>query len=71
MANAVDLLKSVESLKDDLPELATGDTIKVYVRIIEGKNERIQVFQGVIIAMAGSGNNHNNRATYCFWRHWS
>jgi len=57
MANAVDLLKSVENLKEDLPELTTGDTVKIHVRIVEGKNERIQVFQGVIIAMSGSGVN--------------
>ncbi|MFQ5576456.1 MAG: 50S ribosomal protein L19, partial [Anaerolineae bacterium] len=48
MANAVELLKSVETLKEDLPDLAVGDTVKVHVRIVEGKNERIQVFQGVI-----------------------
>jgi large subunit ribosomal protein L19 len=57
MANAVDLLKSVEILKDDLPEIAAGDTVKVYVRIVEGKNERIQVFQGVVIAISGGGIN--------------
>jgi large subunit ribosomal protein L19 len=57
MANTVDLLKSVETLKDDLPELAVGDTLKVHVRIVEGKNERIQVFQGVIIALGGGGIN--------------
>lgn len=57
MANAVDLLKSVESLKETLPELAIGDTVKVHARIVEGKNERIQVFQGVIISMEGSGIN--------------
>lgn len=59
MANAVDLLKSVEKLKDDLPELAIGDTIKVHVKIVEGKNERIQIFQGVIIAMDGSSINRS------------
>ena len=57
MANAVDLLKSVEVLKEDLPELAIGDIVKVHVRIIEGKNERIQLFQGTIIAMEGGGAN--------------
>ncbi|RME49942.1 MAG: 50S ribosomal protein L19 [Caldilineae bacterium] len=59
MANAVDLIKSVETLKEDVPDLAVGDTVKVHVRIVEGKNERIQVFQGVIIAMGGSGANTN------------
>jgi len=57
MANAVDLLKSVEALKEDLPELSIGDTIRVHVRIVEGKNERIQVFQGTLISMEGGGIN--------------
>jgi len=59
MANAVDLIKSVEALKEDLPELAIGDTVRVHVRIVEGKNERIQVFQGTIIAMEGGGLNES------------
>lgn len=57
MANAVDLLKSVEQLKEDIPDLVAGDTVRVHVRIVEGKNERVQVFQGTIIALEGSGNN--------------
>lgn len=57
MANAIDLLKSVETLKEDLPELAVGDTIRVHVRIVEGKNERVQVFQGTVILIEGSGMN--------------
>ncbi len=57
MANAVDLIKSVEVLKENLPTVFVGDTVKVHVRIVEGKNERVQVFQGVVIAMDGSGIN--------------
>ena len=57
MANAVDLLKSVETLNEDLPELFIGDTVRVHVRIVEGKNERIQVFQGIIISIEGGGIN--------------
>lgn len=53
MANAVELLKSVETLKENTPEVAVGDTVKVHVRIVEGKNERIQIFQGVVIATEG------------------
>jgi len=37
----------------DFPELGTGDTVRVHQRIREGRNERIQVFQGVIVAMRG------------------
>ena len=38
---------------EDMPELSPGDTVRVHQRITEGRNERIQVFQGVVIAMRG------------------
>ena len=41
------------SLRDDIPDFAPGDTLKVHVRVVEGSRERVQVFQGVIIAMRG------------------
>lgn len=41
--------------RDDLPAFIPGDTIKVHVKIKEGDKERIQVFQGICIARAGSG----------------
>ncbi len=44
-----------ESLKADVPEFAPGDTVKVHVRVLEGERERIQVFQGAVIARNGSG----------------
>jgi large subunit ribosomal protein L19 len=44
-------------LKTDLPEFSSGDTVKVYVRIIENKKERLQVFEGVVMARRGSGIN--------------
>ena len=57
MAHAVDLIQSVEHahIKQDLPQVRTGDTVNVHVRIVEGTRERIQVFQGVVIADGGSG----------------
>ncbi|MEM7347825.1 MAG: 50S ribosomal protein L19 [Chloroflexota bacterium] len=57
MANAVNLIQSVEQLKEDRPELLPGDTINVQVRIVEGNRERVQAFQGVVISMKGSGVN--------------
>jgi len=57
MANAVDLIRSVENIKEKAPELAPGDTVKVHVRIVEGDRERVQVFQGVVIRMRGGGVN--------------
>ena len=46
---------TARQLRQDIPEFSSGDTIKVYVRIIENKKERNQVFQGVVIARRGSG----------------
>ena len=38
-----------EQMRMDHPEFRPGDTVKVYIRIIEGSKERVQVFQGVVI----------------------
>src|SRR4029453_10378708 len=43
------------SLRSDIPDFAPGDTLKVHVRVVEGQKQRIQVFQGVVIARSGSG----------------
>jgi len=43
-----------ESLKD-VPEFGPGDTVKVHVRVVEGKNERIQIFEGDVLARKGGG----------------
>jgi large subunit ribosomal protein L19 len=42
-------------LRDDVPEFAPGDTVKVHVRVVEGNRERIQMFQGAVIRRQGSG----------------
>lgn len=44
-----------EQLKADVPEFHVGDTVRVSTRIIEGEKERIQVFQGTVIARKGRG----------------
>ncbi len=51
------LLKALETKyrKADIPVFAPGDTIRVHVRIKEGDKERIQIFQGTVIARSGSG----------------
>lgn len=46
-----------EQLRSDLPEITIGDTVNVSVRIVEGNKERIQVYQGVLIARKGRGIN--------------
>lgn len=44
-------------LKNKLPEFSVGNTVDVYVKIIEGTKERIQIFNGVVIARRGTGIN--------------
>jgi large subunit ribosomal protein L19 len=53
------LVESLEAADRGFPKLASGDTVKVYVRIIEGKTERVQMFQGVVIRHRGGGQNEN------------
>lgn len=43
------------SLKTELPDFNIGDTVDVHTRILEGEKERIQIFNGVVIARSGSG----------------
>jgi len=53
----MDALKLIEasSMKAELPQFKIGDTVRVGVRIREGKNERVQMFEGTVIAIKGSG----------------
>lgn len=53
------LIESINDgqLKSDIPQMDVGDTINVHCRIIEGEKERIQVFQGVLLARRGRGIN--------------
>ena len=55
MQNAI--LEKIEKsqMKEDLPQLEIGDTVKVHVRIKEGEKERLQAFEGVLIARNNSG----------------
>ncbi len=55
----MDIIKSIEheQLKNKIPVLKVGDTVKVHQRIKEGNRERIQVFEGIIIKKQGGGIN--------------
>ena len=55
----MDIIKSIEheQLKNKIPELKVGNTVRVHVRIKEGNKERIQVFEGIIIKVQGGGFN--------------
>lgn len=54
--NLVQMLADSQ-LKTDLPVLEIGDTVKVHAKIKEGNRERIQIFEGILIAMKHSGVN--------------
>ncbi len=55
----MDKLKLVEAtqMKSNIPAFASGDTINVHVRVVEGDKERIQQFKGIVIGRHGSGMN--------------
>ena len=55
----MDIVKSIEheQLKNSIPEIKVGNTVRVHVRIKEGNKERIQVFEGIVIKKQGGGVN--------------
>ncbi len=55
----MDIIKSIEheQMKNKIPVLNVGDTVRVHVRVKEGNRERIQVFEGIIIKVQGGGVN--------------
>lgn len=59
VSSDMDMIKAIEheQLKNKIPELKVGNTVKVHVRIKEGNKERIQVFEGIIIKVQGGGVN--------------
>ncbi|MCA8986793.1 MAG: 50S ribosomal protein L19 [Planctomycetaceae bacterium] len=61
MRNRQELLKSVEqsSLRENPLKFDIGDTVDVHTRILEGDKERIQIFNGVVIARSGGGSREN------------
>ena len=54
MSNIIEKI-TAKQINPNIPEFRVGDTIRVDVRIIEGKRERIQAFEGVVIARKGAG----------------
>lgn len=44
-----------EQLKQDVPNFRGGDTVRVHVKVVEGSNERIQIFEGVVLRRMGTG----------------
>jgi large subunit ribosomal protein L19 len=46
--NAIEFIEK-EQMRGDIPDFNTGDTIKVFIRIVEGQKQRIQAFEGIVI----------------------
>ena len=59
IVNIIETLEN-EQLRKDIPEFRAGDTVRVHVKVVEGKTERIQMFEGVVIAKR----NHGLRETF-------
>lgn len=55
--SSMDIISAItkDQLRTDLPELKIGDTLKVYIKVKEGSRERIQVFEGTLIAHKNGG----------------
>ena len=49
MANIIDIIEA-EGLRTDLPDFRVGDTLKVFVKVVEGTRERLQAFEGIVIS---------------------
>lgn len=65
----MDLVKIIEQeqAKHDIPDFAPGDSVRVHVRVVEGGRERVQAFEGVVIARRGNRTNETftvRRVTY-------
>lgn len=54
MSNIIDLIES-EGIRKDLPEFRVGDTVKVFVKVVEGTRERLQSFEGTVISRKNGG----------------
>lgn len=52
--NVIDRI-TAKQMRNDLPEFRVGDTVRVDVKIVEGKRERIQAFEGIVISRKNSG----------------
>lgn len=56
--NVIDKI-TAKQMRTDIPEFRVGDTVRVGVKIVEGKRERVQDFEGIVICIKGSGISKN------------
>ena len=54
MNKTIELIEK-EYMKENVPDFAVGDTVKVYVKVVEGTRERLQAFEGIVIAKKNGG----------------
>ncbi|RBP68267.1 large subunit ribosomal protein L19 [Alkalibaculum bacchi] len=54
--NIIDVIEK-EQIKNDIPQFNVGDTVKVHAKVVEGKRERIQIFEGVVLKKQNGGIN--------------
>ncbi|GBG96309.1 50S ribosomal protein L19 [Lactococcus termiticola] len=54
MANLIETINASQ-LRSDIPDFRPGDTVRVHAKVVEGSRERIQIFEGVVIARKGFG----------------
>ena len=52
--NIIEVIEK-EQLRSDIPDFRAGDTVKVFVKVVEGTRERVQMYEGVVIARSGAG----------------
>src|SRR5690554_3878350 len=59
MNEIMDVIKMIENqqLRDDIPEFNVGDTVRVFVKVVEGNRQRLQAFEGVVIQRKNGGIN--------------
>lgn len=57
----VDVIREIEQAhtRDDIPEFSPGDSVRVWVSVVEGTRERLQAFEGVVISRRGRGINES------------
>ena len=57
----LELVKQIEQhyLREDMPTLESGDTVRVHLKVVEGNRERLQVFEGIVIRLHGQGINRS------------
>lgn len=61
--NIIETLEN-EQLRNDIPEFRPGDTVRVHVKVVEGKTERVQVFEGIVIARKCRRKRNFHRSSY-------